>query len=99
MEYLETSFRHRIYLAGPQDGYPSGRLLVFRERVFRIAYRPGLESATAPDVESARAVAKALFLGLRAEDLLVQRRDAERECREREGAREAAAEGGPDRGK
>lgn len=94
MEHLKTVSRHRLYLAGTAEGYPDGTVLVFRERLFRRSYRPGMECAAAASVEEAEAYARALFGGMRLEDLEVQMRDARRESEEREGSRSALTGGG-----
>lgn len=98
MEHIETVSRHRLYAAGAADGYPEGAVLVFRERLFRRLYKPGMECAAVGSIEEAEAVARALFGGMRLEDLEVQMRDARRESVEREGARTAPGEGGAGHG-
>lgn len=94
MEHVKTVSRHRLYLAGAAEGYPEGTVLVFRERLFRRSYKPGMECAAASSVEEAQAYARALFGGMRLEELEVQMRDARRESEEREGSRSDPARGG-----
>lgn len=98
MEYIGTTFRHRLYLVSEPDGYPEGTVLVFREGLFRRLYKPGMECASVSSVEQAEAVAKALFCGMRLEDLDVQMRDARLESEQREGSRDSVAAGGASNG-
>lgn len=94
MVHIETIARHRLYLVDVDDGYPEGTVLVFRERIFRRVYKPGMECAAVGSVEEAKSVAKALFGGMRLEDLEVQMRDARRESGEREASRSLLDGGG-----
>lgn len=87
MELIATVFRHRLYAAGSDEGYPEGTVLIFRERLFKRSYRAGEECATVESRERAEAVARALFSGARLEDLNVQMRDARTESQGRESVR------------
>lgn len=87
MDYIKTVSKHRLYSVGTADGYPEGTVLVFKERLFRRSYKLGTECASVGTIEEAETIARALFGGMRLEDLEVQIRDARRESEEREGSR------------